>query len=74
MKMDDEAKTSLENSNEGLKINLEQMQLNELQKISSQLQSQRISGAAITTGTIGPNPMQTSFSGVTIMVDQQVVS
>ena len=66
MKMDDEAKTSLENSNEGLKINLEQMQLNELQKISSQLQSQKISGAAITTGTIGPNPMQTSFSGVTI--------
>lgn len=52
-------------SNEGLKVNLEQMQLNELQKISSQLDNQRLS-SPISISSIGPNPIQTSFSGIKI--------
>lgn len=54
-----------ESSSEGLKINLEQMQLNELQKISSQLDSQRISGST-PISSVGPNAIQTSFSGIKI--------
>lgn len=64
MEMED-IKTSSQDSTEGLKINLEQMQLNELQKISSQLENNKISGS-MDTSFIGQYPMQTNFSPVSI--------
>lgn len=64
MEMED-IRSASQDSSEGLKINLEQMQLNELQKISSQLETNKISGS-MDTSFIGQYPMQTSFSPVSI--------
>ena len=58
-------KSASQDSSEGLKINLEQMQLNELQKISSQLENNKISGS-VDTSFVGQYPMQTNFSPVSI--------
>lgn len=65
MEMED-IRSASRDSSEGLKINLEQMQLNELQKISSQLQTQRLTTPMGTTTIAGQVPTQTTFSPVAV--------